>query len=451
MKHARPYVLLFLGLTVIYHSNLRPIPAGDSLPAALIPFSMVLDHSITLDRFAPWLKEHATDGQVHRLHGHWYTTYPIAGPVLVSPLYLPAALIPALRHMPPESLVAVARIAEKFTAVTLTAASAVWLLALLGRIAPHGFALALTWIFALCTPSWSISSQAMWQHTFGGVVIIGCFYFLERWEATKEPLWLWYIGAAASAALLIRPSNIFLIAALMAAVWIQGGHRRDLGRVVVPAMAALALLIPYNLLATGNVTGRYSPEELTVGDLRGWAGILVSPGRGLLVYTPIALVALAAFLPIARKKRIEHRALFTAAVLFAAGQIVLLGALPAWWGGYCWGPRYFTEALPGLFVLIALAMPAIRGWTRYAFAATALYCFFIQALGVYYYPKGHWDHLPVSVDQAPERLWDWRDNPIVRTLHGGPTWEPYVIVETACKGGLPAAAKRLRAFGISIY
>ena len=42
---------------------------------------------------------------------------------------------------------------------------------------------------------------------------------------------------------------------------------------------------------------------------------------------------------------------------------------------------------------------------RLAFAAAVLYGFLIQALEVYFYPEGRWDHLPVSVDREPSRLW----------------------------------------------
>lgn len=217
-------------------------------------------------------------------------------------------------------------------------------------------------------------------------------------------------------------------------------------------LAAAVAVVSYNLVALGRASGGYTPDIPLNGDsLRGWAGILVSPGRGLLVYSPIALFALTALLPMARANCLRHRAVVTASSVFGVGQMALIGTLPFWWGGYCWGPRLLTEIVPGLIVLIAMGVPAMRGATRYAFWVVAVYCLFIQALGVYYYPKGRWDHLPVSVDRDPRRLWNWSDNPIGRTLRGGPAWEPLVIVGTAWKEGLPAAAERLRAYDISVY
>src|SRR5579863_4798672 len=89
-RAVRPYILLFLLLSAVYHSNLRPVASGDSLPASLVPFSIVLDGSITLDRFGPYVSEHVwyASAVLHNTGRHWYSVYPIAGPVLVTPLYL---------------------------------------------------------------------------------------------------------------------------------------------------------------------------------------------------------------------------------------------------------------------------------------------------------------------------------------------------------------------------
>jgi len=40
---------------------------------------------------------------------------------------------------------------------------------------------------------------------------------------------------------------------------------------------------------------------------------------------------------------------------------------------------------------------------------------------------------------------------LVRTAQGGVVWEPYAIVATAAKGGLPAAAKKLKELEINPF
>jgi len=450
----RTYVLLFVVLSAVYHSSLRPIASGDSLPASLIPFSILLDGSITLDRFGPYISEHVWYGSevVHKTGGHWYSIYPIAGPALVTPLYFPVAFAPWIRQQPPGSLIAIARIAEKVVAVALAAGAAIFLLLLLRRLTSGRTAWMLTLLFALGTANWSTASQALWQHTFGQLAIIGCLYSIERFSAShSESRWYWIAGGFAACALAIRPTNLALMPALALVLWLQPARPAHYIRVFVFPVLAAALIAAYNFAVFHSFAGGY-PAALDGRLFDGLLGILLSPGRGLLIYTPIAIFALAAFAPRARESRRQHRLVVIAASVFSLLHIGFIAIWPAWWGGYCWGPRLLTEICAPVMILIAVGMPAIGGrGLKCAFVVLAVYCCLIQAVGAYCYPKGRWDHLPVSVNDQPARLWNWSDNPVIRTAHGGVAWEPYSIAAAAATGGWPAAAKKLQQLGINAY
>ena len=407
----RSYLFLFVGLSIVYHSNLRPIASGDSFPAALLPFSMLFDHSVRLDRFGAWVDGHPRySSVVVRIRGHYYSGYPIAGPVLTAPLYAPLLVVRGrLEKWRPEALIALARILEKFAAVAITAFSAVLLLALLRRLTSDAWAWALTLVYALGAVACSTSSQALWQHTTGQLAIIGALLFLARRQ-------LWFCGACVACALMIRPSNIVLLPAIVAALLAIQARASDYIRfTILPAVGGLVVLA-YNLYVFGNASGGYPLAWFDGNFMSGLSGILFSPGRGLLIYTPIALFALAAFLPSATVARGKHRALFVASVAFVTLHCLVIAKFRIWWGGYCWGPRLLAEIMPPVFVLIALGSRALETpWAKRSFAVLAIYGCLIQALGLYFYPKGHWDNVPVPVDKAPERAWNWRDNPIVRT------------------------------------
>ncbi len=452
---ARPYVLLFLLLSLVYHSNLRPIPAGDTLPGSLIPFSILLDHTLTLDRFGPYMTERISYGSdvLHKSGPHWYSVYPIVGPVLATPLYLPIKLVPRIAQLSPGTLIAVARVAEKIVAVALAAAAAVALLFLLRRLTSERGAWILTFLFALGTGNWSTSSQALWQHTFGQLAIIGCLYAIERFGvANADPRWYWIAGAFAAYALAIRGTNLVLLPVLALVLWLKPARPMDYVRVFAPAGLAIALTAAYNLAVFHSFAGGYPANPLQGGIIEGLLGILLSPGRGLLIYTPIAVFALGAFTSRARESRQNHRLVVVAASAFSLLHIAFIAIWPLWWGGYCWGPRLLTEILAPLMVLIAIGLPAIEsGPLKYAFATAALYGCLIQAVGVYCYPKGHWDNSPTSVDDDHARLWDWADNPIRRTAHAGIASEPYSILTAAVTEGWPAAVKKLRELGINPY
>jgi hypothetical protein len=451
----KPYLLLFAGLTVVYHSNLRPIPSGDSLCTSLLPLSIVLDHTVLLDRFGPWLFQHVpyTREVIRFKHGHYYSGYPIAGGVFVTPLYLPLLAVPGLRGWDTGSLVALARILEKFAAAAIAAFSAVVMLALLLRITSRYWAWRLTLVYALATATWSIASQALWQHTTVELAIVGSMYFLESWwRERKSAGALWLCGACAACALMIRPGEVVLLIALSAGFLVARAHMLDYARLfTLPALGGL-LALAYNLYFFHNPTGTYTFGMWAGSALNGIAGLLVSPGRGLLIYMPVAVFALCAFSRAAADARRKHASLLVASSTLVVLHFLVVSRVNLWWGGYCWGPRYLTEILPLLVILMAIGSAQLeRPVLKRSLVLVVVYCVFIQALGVYFYPNGHWDNTPVPVDQAGYRAWDWRDNPIRRTLEAGPLWQPYVIVATALTDGLPAASRKMRELEVHLY
>jgi hypothetical protein len=443
----RPYLLLFAGLTLLYHSNLRPIPSGDSLCTSLLPLSILLDHAITLDRFGPWLFAHVpyTREVMRVAGGHYYSGYPIWNGVFVTPLYLPLLLIPGPRDWDPGALTALARILEKFAAAAVAAFSAVVMLALMKRLVSERWAWRLTLVYAVATATWSIASQALWQHTTVEMAIVGSLYFLERRA-------LWWCGVCAAGALMIRPGEVVLLAALGAGLLAGRAKPGEFARLLAAPVAGGALALGYNLHFFGNATGTYTFAMWAGSAWSGLAGLLVSPGRGLLIYTPVALFALCAFSPAARDARRKHRPIAVASTLLIVLHFLVVSRVNLWWGGYCWGPRYLTETMPPLVVLMALGAAALeRPWIKRGFVVVVVYCVFVQAIGVYFYPNGHWDNTPVPVDDAGYRNWDWRDNPIRRTVEAGPVWQPYAILGAALTGGVPAASRKMKEVGVGLY
>jgi hypothetical protein len=93
--HQRP-LLAALGLAVVafvvYNTNLRLIDAGDTFPARYQPLAFWRTGTLHLDLFAkPMNTGYSTVFWTVRLRGHDESNYPIVTPVLVTPLYAPAA------------------------------------------------------------------------------------------------------------------------------------------------------------------------------------------------------------------------------------------------------------------------------------------------------------------------------------------------------------------------
>ncbi|MGH9660107.1 MAG: hypothetical protein ACRD96_16280, partial [Bryobacteraceae bacterium] len=391
------------------------VASWDSLPAALIPLSVVLDGSITLDRFVPALSEGlgVPPYYVIEKDSHFYSIYPVAQPVLLSPLYAPFRLLRAAR---PETLILAARVTEKLLAGAIAAASVALLYLLLARLGPR--ALPATLLYAFATPVWSTAGQALWQHTGGVLLHVLTLLALERGRFGLA-------GAWSGLAVAVRPTNALIALAVAC-------HARKASFLPGPIVCGI-LAAAYNVWLFGDMRGGYAWSPLVWDAREAIAGVLVSPSRGLFVYSPVLLGSVAgAWLG-------RGRPLVSLSAWCALAHLAVICLWHAWWGGAAWGPRLTTEMMPFLAVLMLPALEFL--WWRRSAAVLFVWSAAMQFIGAFCYPRGGWDTAPVEVGQRPERLWDWRDNPIRRTVAGGLVLEPHQVAWEAIVRG-PAAARR---------
>lgn len=90
---------------------------------------------------------------------------------------------------------------------------------------------------------------------------------------------------------------------------------------------------------------------LSATHLQGMAGLLLSPGKGILWYAPPMLLVLAASGALVRR----HRAAALAFAAYAAAEVLALGRFRYWHGDWGWGPRYLAPLLVSAAPLAWLA------------------------------------------------------------------------------------------------
>src|SRR4051812_15474005 len=86
-------LLIGLCCLLVYNANGRAISSGDTYPARYLPFAIWQYHTLRLDPIAT-LTAQGREGtaaywMVPVSGGHTISLYPVVGPVLVAPLYLP--------------------------------------------------------------------------------------------------------------------------------------------------------------------------------------------------------------------------------------------------------------------------------------------------------------------------------------------------------------------------
>jgi len=380
------------------------------------------------------------------------------GPILALPVYA----FPAWTGIPGDAELA-ANLYSKLAASLMAALSALLVFAASKRVlAVFGMqpdtvkrsALLAAIAYGLGTPVWSTASLAMWTHTPAVLGYAAAIWALIAGRPTAA-------GIAAAAAVIARPATapaaallaLFLVhriavrfrkdpeachASLRDALWFAGAAA------VVGATGAA-----YNLWLFGNLVGgaptrtQYWVDELgTAGMfsgslLAGLAGLTISPSRGILIFSPVVIVAIVGAVRVWRTRLNDaatqrRDALLLARYASVAAIAILLtySKFIVWWGGHGYGPRYLTDAMPFVGLLLAFgflprkaALEDPASWRRTPVAALALLVcsIAVQAIGAFCWPS------PWTLSGNPPyryRLWNWRDNEIASCLRAGPRFDP---------------------------
>ncbi len=293
--------------------------------------------------------------------------------------------------------------AGKFVAAAMVAASAGMVFLTVARFTSVFGALLAAVAYGLGTCVWSVSSQTLWQHGPNEFFLAMGTLFLVRLGPAGRWRDAFWCGLAYSAAVVCRPTSVIVVVAAGAYLLIS------VRRLVLPyVLAALPLglaLGAYNTyylgspLASGQGQAGKVVAEQKTGSQAVWqtplaegaAGLLFSPSRGLLVFSPWVAFAFAGVVAAWRRRG----ALTPLLALTVAILCLMLIAFKwfDWWGGWCFGYRPIVDTMPLLAVML---IPVIE-WVRrrkaalVAFGVLLAWSVFVQVLGVWAYNMETWN------------------------------------------------------------
>jgi hypothetical protein len=297
---------------------------------------------------------------------------------------------------------------SKAVASVAVAASAVFVFAAATEYVGTLSALLLALAYGLCTCVWSTSSQTLWQHGPAELFLAMGTFFLVR--SRPSPF---LSGLAYSAAVACRPTCFLVLFA--ACAFLGWRDNRAFLRFCVGALPVGALLVIYAWTVLGNpfssaqlaVAGKIAlaktgnPNVWQTPLYLGLPGLLFSPGRGLLVYSPVALFGILGSIQVWRDRKWTSWRPLTLAVV---GMLLLASLWFDWWGGWCYGYRPVVDVAPLLAFLTIPAVPwlAARRWRRLTCLGLCLWSFGVQLLGAYCYDFGGWNARRLFAAVAPD-------------------------------------------------
>jgi hypothetical protein len=438
----RRALLLASILLVAYEANGRALSSTDTRPTNLLTVALFRGDGPFLDRFArsivrpssvpgavslePWAGLSAEPPR------HLVSLYPVAPAVLALPFAIPQIVL--LDHAVPgwESLdpVVYTEAIGKHCAAALMAILGAVVYRMLATIGFGPVAWRAALAVGLGSSLWTIGSQALWQHGPAALMLALALALLAE---TPSRARMAFAGLATGALVCCRSIDLVFAAAILA--FVAAKRPRWLGWFLPFPIALGALLLRYNTGHFGSILGGEKALESmhpaiyrlagnwATNPLPGLFGTLVSPARGLLVHAPwVALATLGA----RGARRPREGALFAFVLLALVPFLAALADYVVWWGGTCYGCRYWTETFVLWSVPLARALDRAetmaaagrQGWRR-AFGAAFVFSVALQAIGAFCYPS-LWATQPTFVNVDPGRLWDVRDSEVSRCLREGP-------------------------------
>jgi hypothetical protein len=445
------FVLAFANLNDIRSGDLTQggeapgLWSPDVLPNALFAWTVIKEHDVDYDEFTGPVG--ATPGKLDReayffrACGNSTATAPptakrsLGGPPAPGPndhvcsVFPPGMGILALPFFAPFVLTGwdpfdlgllvhgghvVAAIAEILATLVL------W--SVLRRFATPRWSLTLVLLYFLATSVRTVASQALWQHSGVHLAVASALWLVLREEAV--PLLREF-----AAGLVLGLGAVVRQTAALVALGLHGFRPTRILALLAGAAIGIAPLLAYNDLAFGSPLEQgYGIKTFATPIQTGLYGLLLSPSRGLLVYTPYVIFAFVALLRAWRwPGEVAGRLRGLSLAWLAA--LVLYAMYSEWWGGRVFGSRFLDDFAPVLFAALAWGTSVgVLGSRvgRAVFALMAAWSFVLFQAAAFFYDKS-WDTFPVNVNDDPSKLFNWGDPQWLSVLRQVPSADERVI------------------------
>jgi len=411
-------ILLVAFLLVIFSTNRNT--GSDPRATLLVTESILKQGTIQLDNYGPeTLRKYGA--AIRQKNGHAYNFFPIGTAIASIPF---VALTNVFGFKMVESEPVIQIWIAGFTAIL----TLFFFIQLASFFLPPLSALTISGVFWFGTTLASTCGTALWSHNFATLfALLAIYSSLKMVRESVSGHWF-LISAFLFFAYLCRPTMVLLAPFLLLFIFTY-----NKSAAIKSALLLLALLagfmgwsfheykqvLPDYYMPTrlsGEQFSQYTPaysRQLAGGHfLEAFYGNLLSPARGLLIFSPFLLFAWLGFKKSANLFDLKSSWLLIG-LLWPLAHLLVISRFPHWWAGYSFGPRLTTDMLPGLFLLTVRTWPQVFRNVRdiVSLGLLIISCIFAVYINSYQGLNNPytmlWNIKP-DIDYHPELVFDWK-------------------------------------------
>jgi len=415
-------IALLLGIfAVVFSAHLISpvVNMADSRWVIHTAMSIVAEGNTDLNEYEQLLAEQ-NYYHIEEISGRRYAAYPIGPSLMVVPFVAARDVYFRVVHgyrLQKHISQGIPFKFEKFIASVLVALTAVLMYLIAGRrLKSVPQRLVIVFVFAFCTSAWSTASRALWQHGPSMLMLSATLYLILL--AEDRPKFVPFAGLPLAFSYVVRPTNIVPIVVLSLLILLR--HRRYFLRFVICATVVWVPFVVFNFVVYGKpLSWYYMPGRIGrhAQFLEALAGNLVSPARGLFLFSPVLILCVLGLIFRSKEKRMG--ALDVSLLVILLLHWLVISSFPHWWAGHSFGPRFFCDMIPFFMWFL---IPVVERFRRPVHGRLiALVSTFVCLTAVSFFVRGAnhsstywWNAKPNNIDRHPERLWDWSDVQFLR-------------------------------------
>jgi hypothetical protein len=417
------FLILFILIYIVYNTVSRMTMSGDTNPAAFLPLSLILHQTVNFDAFVGAGLGPNVAYAFPLVNGHYVSLFPIVTPVLITPVYFVSYMLYTVFQIPFD--ITSVMILAKTSATIIAALSCVFVYLAGKELFSQKIALFTALVYAFATSTWSVSSQALWQHGTVELLLILMVYLVIKNERVESRNTIILLGLLSGLFLFNRPPDAVLLLPIIGyVVWYE---RQNLPIYAIPAAISGLPFLVYNLSVFGNVFGGYTQNlglfAFSFDSIGNFIGLLIAPNVGMFIFSPVLVMAVFGYRKLHTISSMRIRQ-----VLYIFGPAIVLQILVYSFFGFwessvafSYGQRFLTGFIPVLAIFTGIGVNEYfieepDSKTRAVQTIIILLVVssvIIQAIGVFCYPL-----LP-DRGSSSERTWDWDHDIIIEScLYG---------------------------------
>ncbi|MGB7787595.1 glycosyltransferase family 39 protein [Methanoregula sp.] len=424
------FILAFLIFNTV---SLVTITSSDVAPATFLPAAIILNHNFYFDFATSLTSDPVFQYAFLFENGHYVSLFPVVTPVLVTPVYFLSYAICNIFSLPitPEDFI----ILGKTSATILSAIATVIFYCAAKELFPKKTAVLTTFVFAIATPTWSISSQALWQTGMVELLLVSLVYLIIRNQRAPHMSNVVLMGVLSGLFFFNRPPDSLLLIPVIVYIFLH--QKAKIPHFITGIVAGGLPFLLYNLFIFGNFLGGYKENLgrfiIGPGFIWNYAGLLIAPNVGILVFAPVLILSVIGFLWLKDMNNPDARQVLLIFGPVIALHILLYSFFDSWYSasGFCFGPRYLTGLIPVLCMYVGIFFTRVFSHKRNSYrdrgiqaaiAVLIVISVIIQVIGVLYYPYN--PDKTMDIDRA----WSLTNSLIVESyVTGSQTMEKITI------------------------